>query len=68
MAFLAISPHTGARLAEIGFLLILIAGVGLIAPKVQRSRWQWFRLIVAGAALTTAGSLLIIATRWGHFG
>jgi len=63
----AMSHHTGARLAEVGFLLILFAGIRLAAP-VPRLRLGTGRTTVAGIALATAGVLLIIATHWGHFG
>ncbi|HKD94480.1 MAG TPA: hypothetical protein VKB43_07200 [Gaiellaceae bacterium] len=56
------------RLAEVGFLLILIAGVWLVIAEGFPNRWLRFRVIVAGALLTAAGLLLIIATHWGHFG
>jgi hypothetical protein len=62
-----IARHTGIRLAEVGFLLILIAGVWLAFSETQ-PKWRTFRMVVAGAALAVAGVLLIIATHWGHFG
>lgn len=63
------SPRqTGIKLAEIAFLLILIAGVWLVAAKIPALRLQRVRTIVAGAALAVAGAQLIIATHWGHFG
>jgi len=62
------TPRTGIRLAEIGFLLILIAGVWLVASQIPRLKIGAARMIVAGVALAVAGVLLIIATRWGHFG
>jgi hypothetical protein len=68
---LAMTHQTGVRLAEVGFLLILIAGVWLVAaeiPALGASRWARFRTIVAGALLAISGVLLIIATRWGGFG
>jgi len=37
MRFLALAHHTGVRLAEIGFLLILFAGV-LRRPKTRSRR------------------------------
>ncbi len=64
----AITPHTGIRLAEIGFLLILFAGIWLAAAQVPQLRLGTARTIVAGIALAVAGALLIIATHWGHFG
>jgi predicted metal-binding membrane protein len=65
----AFSPHAGVRVAEVGFLLVLIAGVWLaLAETLQPDRWRRFRTIVAGVVLAVAGLLLIIATHWGHFG
>jgi hypothetical protein len=68
MHFVALAQHTGARLAEIGFLLILFAGVWLAAAQVPAFKLATARTIVAGIALALAGLLLIIATHWGHFG
>jgi hypothetical protein len=67
-SILGFEAHTGSRLAEIGFLLILIAGLWLLSAE-----FAWFgrtkmRRGVAGLALAIAGVLLIVATRWGHFG
>jgi hypothetical protein len=64
----ALSPHTGLRLAEVGFLLIAFAGIWLAAAQVPSFRFANGRTIVAGLALALAGVLLIIATHWGHFG
>ncbi len=63
----ALTHHTGARLAEVGFLLILFAGVWLVAAEIPRFRFAKARTIVAGVALAIAGLLLIIATHSGHF-
>ena len=61
--------HTGIRLAEVGFLLILVAGVWLVFAEILNpSKWGKFRTIVSGVLLAIAGLLLIIATHWGHFG
>jgi len=65
---LAMSAHTGVRFAEVGFLLILIAGIWIVAGEVPALRISRVRMIVAGAALAAAGVFLIIATRFGHFG
>ncbi len=59
---------TGLQLAEIAFLLILIAGVWLVAAEIPALGLHRARTIVAGSALAAAGALLIVATHWGHFG
>ncbi len=64
----ALSAHTGIRLAEVGFLLILFAGVWIVAAEIPQLKLRRTRMIVAGAALAIGGLLLIIATHWGHFG
>jgi hypothetical protein len=63
-----LTAHTGARLAEVGFLLILFAGVWLVAAEIPQFELKRARTIVAGVALGVSGLLLIIATHWGHFG
>jgi phosphate/sulfate permease len=65
---LALTRQTGMHLAEIGFLLFLIAGIWLAAAQIPRLKLSTARTIVAGIALAIGGLLLIIATRWGHFG
>ena len=65
---LAISSGTGFRLAEVGFLLILFAGLWIVAAEIPRLGLTKARTIVAGAALAVAGLLLIVAMHWGHFG
>jgi hypothetical protein len=64
----ALTHHTGVRLAEVGFLLILFAGIWLVAAQIPQLRMGTARMIVAGTALAVSGVLLIIATHWGHFG
>jgi hypothetical protein len=68
MHLLALTPRTGVRLAEIGFLLVVIAGIWLVVAQIPKFKIATARTIVAGCALAIAGVLLIIATRWGHFG
>jgi hypothetical protein len=65
---LAVSHHAGVILAEVGFLLILFAGVWLVSAEIPVFKMRAARTIVAGVALASAGVLLIIATHWGHFG
>jgi hypothetical protein len=62
------TPHTGVRLAEVGFLLVLFAGVWLVAANIPQFKFATARTIVAGSALAIGGLLLIVATHWGHFG
>jgi hypothetical protein len=67
----AIAHATGIKLAEFGFLLIVIAGVWLVASEIVALgvlKWHEFRIFVAGACLAVAGILLIVATHWGGFG
>jgi hypothetical protein len=67
----AITHSTGVKLAEIGFLLILIAGVWLVASEIAAlgaAKWHKFRILVAGSCLAAAGVLLIVAIHWGGFG
>ena len=63
------SHHASVRTAEVGFLLILIAGVWLVAAEtLNPEKWRKFRTIVVGVLLAIAGIVLIIATHWGKFG
>jgi len=65
---LGFAHQTGVRLAEVGFLLLLFAGVWLVAAHIPKLKLGSARTIVAGVALAVGGLLLIIATHWGHFG
>ncbi len=65
---LALTQHAGLRLAEVGFLLMVIAGIWLAAAQIPAMRFATGRTIVAGIALAIGGVLLIIAVHWGHFG
>jgi hypothetical protein len=58
MPMLALAHQTGVTLAEVGFLLILFAGVWLVAAEIPRFRFSAARRIVAGIALALAGALL----------
>ena len=77
MRLLAFSHSTGVRVAEVAFLLFLIAGVWIVSAsltKVEKTHtWDGivvasgrFRMIVAGLMLACGGLLLIIAAHWGH--
>jgi hypothetical protein len=63
-----IHNQTGIRLAELGFLLVLFAGVWLVAAHRPQFKLGNAKTIVAGVALAIGGPLLIIATHWEHFG
>ena len=65
---LALTHHNGIRIAEVGFLLIVIAGVWLVAAQVPQLKLQRARTTITGVLFAVAGALLIIATHWGHFG
>lgn len=64
----AFSHHSGVRLAEVGFLLVLIAGVWFAVAHMPQLKLPAVRTSVAGILLAVAGLLLVIATHWGHFG
>jgi hypothetical protein len=67
MSLVAFSHSTAATVAEVAFLLLLIAGVWIaVAWLRQEDKWQRFRMIVAGGLIAGAGVLLIVATHWGH--
>jgi hypothetical protein len=65
---LAFARHTGLRLAEVGYLLILFAGIWFAAAQVPPFKFATRRTLVAGLALALGSLLLIIATHSGHFG
>jgi hypothetical protein len=65
---LGFAHHTGRRLAEVGFLLLLFAGVWLAAAQIPQLKFAAARTIVAALALAISGLLLVVATHWGHFG
>lgn len=66
--FATLSHHTSEQLAEVGFLLMLIAGLWLAASQLPIFGMRRLRTIVAGLALASAGVLLIVAVHWGSFG
>lgn len=69
MTLLAITRHNGLRIAEVGYLLLIVAGVWYVAAQVPRVfRFAAARRAVAGVALALAGVLLIVASHWGAYG
>jgi hypothetical protein len=63
-----LSAKASDRLAEVGFLLLVIAGIWLVAAEIPVLKIPNARRIVAGAALAASGVLLAIAVHWGRFG
>jgi hypothetical protein len=67
VSLVAFSHSTAVTVAEVAFLLFLIAGVWIVvAWLMQGDKWQRFRMIVAGVLIASAGVLLIVAAHWGH--
>jgi hypothetical protein len=74
---LAFSHSTGVRVAEVAFLLFLVAGIWIASAsltKVEKTHtWHGvvigssrFRMVVAGLMVACGGLLLIVAAHWGH--
>jgi hypothetical protein len=67
MSILAITVHNGIRIAEVGEALGALGGAALLfgglTPFGRRGG-----MIFGGLGLAAGFVLLIIATRWGHFG
>jgi hypothetical protein len=69
---LAFSHDTSVTVAEVAFLLLLIAGVWIGFAWIfeerpdRRFSGRRFRMIVAGVLLAVAGLLLIISAYWGQ--
>ncbi len=68
LLLLTLNKITSARIGEVGFLLILLAGIWMIASESPKLKGSPARMVVAGLALFLAGLLLLIATHWGKFG
>jgi hypothetical protein len=67
MYLLAITPHNGIRIAEVGLALLAVAGASLTVGALARTSSRTWNL-VAGLALAVGAVLVIIATHWGRFG
>ena len=75
---LGFAHPTAVKLAELAFLLVLIAGVWIASASLtQVNKWHIalkfvvmapsrFRMTVAGILLAVGGLLLIVAAHWGH--
>jgi hypothetical protein len=66
MSLLAITQHSGGRLAELGFALMAFAGavvaLGSVAPGARRTGG-----FLGGLALAVGAVVVIVAIHWGHF-
>jgi hypothetical protein len=60
------ASHNGRRVAEVGLLLFLVAGVWLVVAEFQE--FGRAKAIVAGSALAVGAVLLIVAVHFGNFG
>jgi hypothetical protein len=70
---LAFSHRASVTVAEVAFLLFMIAGVWISVawflwdrPNPGGSKWNKFRMIVAGTLIAVGGLLLLVASHWGH--
>jgi len=64
---LGFAHSTAVTVAEVAFLLFVIAGVWIVvAWLMQGDKWQRFRMVVAGVLISVAGILLIVAAHWGN--
>lgn len=66
MTIFAFTRHTGVRVAEIGFVLIAIAGAVLALTPV--TRFGKSGATAGGVALAAGAAIVIVAIRWGSFG
>lgn len=66
MTIFAFTRHTGVRVAEVGFAVLLLAGVLLAVAPV--TRFGRSGAVAGGIAVAVGSALVIIAIRWGSFG
>ena len=66
MSLLAITQHSGVRLAEVGFVLAAVAGAALALGAVT-SFGRRSGNLVGGLAVAGGSLLVIVAVHWGHF-
>jgi hypothetical protein len=77
VGLLAFAHSSGVRVAEVAFLLLLLAGVWVVSAsltKVEKTHtWRGvapasgrFRMVGAGVLLASAGLLLMIVAHWSH--
>lgn len=65
---LAFTHRNAVRLSEVGFVLILLAGLSFAIAELPQFRSGPASRIVAGLALAGGALLVIVATHWGRFG
>lgn len=67
MTILALTHHTGIRLAEVGFLLFVFGGLWLAASRIPGFKLGETRTFIAGVAVAIGAVLILIAIHWAHF-
>jgi hypothetical protein len=68
VVLLTLTAKASGRIAEVAFLLLVIAGIWLVAAEIPAMKMVKARRIVAGVLIAASGVLLLIATHWGRFG
>jgi hypothetical protein len=68
VVLLTLTAKASDRLAEVAFLLLVIAGLWLVASEIPAMKMSKARRIVAGVLIAASGVLLLVATHWGRFG